>query len=69
MELRSERDVSREVARTWDLCLEIVAKPAVWSLAVQRGRDVLAFVRSFRAMQRGFASGCFRYGLLTARII
>jgi tocopherol O-methyltransferase len=69
MEVQSVRDVSREVARTWDLCLEIVARPAVWSLALTKGRDVLAFVRSFRAMQRGFASGCFRYGLLTARII
>lgn len=60
----SYRDVSRQVAHTWDLCLEIVARPAVWSLVLSRGSDTLAFVKSFRAMQRGFATGALRYGLL-----
>jgi len=66
LSLVSYRDVSRQVARTWDLCLEIVARPAVWSLVLSRGSDTLAFVKSFRAMQRGFASGALRYGLLIA---
>jgi tocopherol O-methyltransferase len=60
------RDVSDRVARTWDLCLEIVRQPAVWSLALAKGGEALAFVRSFRAMQRGFACGAFRYALLAA---
>lgn len=60
------RDISAEVARTWDLCIDLVSKPAVWALAVQKGSDTLAFVKSFRAMQSGFANGVFRYALITA---
>ena len=40
--------------------------PAVWKLALQRGGDTLAFVRSFRDMQRGYARGCFRYAMIVA---
>jgi tocopherol O-methyltransferase len=60
------RDISAEVARTWDLCIELVSKPAVWSLAVRKGSDTLAFVKSFRAMQSGFANDMFRYALIAA---
>ncbi len=66
LRLDGYRDISSEVARTWDLCLELVTKPAVWSLAVQKGSDTLAFVRSFRAMRAGFSHGAFRYALITA---
>ncbi len=66
LELIRFRDVSAEVARTWDLCLELVSAPAVWSLAMSRGRDTVAFVRTFRAMRAGFASGAFRYALIAA---
>jgi len=58
------RDISAEVARTWDLCLEIVDRHTLWGLAALKGRDVLEFLRSFRAMRRGFASGAFRYALI-----
>jgi tocopherol O-methyltransferase len=65
-ELVTYRDISTAVAKTWDLCLEIVANPALWSLALAKGRDTMAFVKSFRAMQKGFASGVFRYAVLIA---
>jgi len=65
-QLVTYRDISTEVARTWDLCLEIVANPALWSVAVAKGRDTLAFVKSFRLMQKGFAGGVFRYAVLIA---
>ncbi len=65
-ELVTYRDISTEVAKTWDLCLEIVTNPALWSLAVAKGRDTLVFVKSFRAMQKGFAGGVFRYAVLIA---
>lgn len=57
-------DVSERVARTWDLCLEIIADPRLWSTAWRRGPDVVEFLRTFRAMRRGFRSGAFRYGVL-----
>lgn len=65
-ELIFYRDISAEVARTWDLCLEIIDRNTLWSLAALKGSDVLEFLRSFRAMRRGFASGAFRYALLVA---
>ncbi len=61
----SYRDISEQVARTWDLCLEIVGNPALWSLAVKRGGDTLAFVRSFLSIKKGFACGALRYALIT----
>jgi tocopherol O-methyltransferase len=64
--LASYRDVSRQVARTWDLCVEIVRQPALWSLALRKGSDTLAFVKSFRSMQKGFATGALRYALIVA---
>jgi tocopherol O-methyltransferase len=67
LELALYRDISANVARTWDLCLEIADRRALWSLAAHKGRDVLEFIRSFRAMQRGFSTGAFRYALLVAR--
>ena len=66
LELTFYRDISAEVAHTWDLCLEIVSNRALWMLAARKGRDVLEFLRSFRAMRRGFGSRAFRYALLVA---
>ena len=63
-ELVGYLDISAQVAKTWELCLEIVANPALWALAVDKGRATLEFIRSFRAMKKGFASGTFRYAVL-----
>ncbi len=59
-------DISARVARTWDLGIEIVRDPALWRFAVEHGRDFVAFLRSFRAIRRGFRSGAFRYAVLVA---
>jgi len=66
LQLESYGDISAEVARTWDLCLELIRDRALWRVARQRGPDVVAFLGSFRAMRRGFASGAFRYAVLHA---
>jgi tocopherol O-methyltransferase len=63
--------VHREVltahcAKTWDLCLDIIKDKSFWTLAAQRGPDFLAYLKAFRAMRAGFASGNFVYGLFTA---
>ena len=39
----------------------------LWSLALEKGSDTLAFVSSFRAMQKGFAAGALRYAVIAAR--
>ena len=63
--------VHREVltaycAKTWDLCLDIIKDKSFWTLAAKRGPDFLAYLKAFRAMRAGFASGNFVYGLFTA---
>ncbi|MFQ5742399.1 MAG: SAM-dependent methyltransferase [Acidobacteriota bacterium] len=59
-------DISSEVQRTWDLCLDIIKDRALWSMAVRQGREVVNFLRAFRAMKRGYSTGAFRYSLLVA---
>jgi hypothetical protein len=59
-------DVSMATARTWDLCLSTIASPSLWALAASRGLEFVAFLKAFKAMRDGFASGCFRYALIVA---
>lgn len=59
-------DVSKECSKTWDLCLDMIAKPALWTLAATMGRDFVAFLHAFRAMRDGFATGAFRFTILIA---
>lgn len=59
-------DISKESAKTWDICLELIGEKtsAVWALATSMGSDFIAFLVSFRAMQRGFAVGAFRFTIV-----
>jgi tocopherol O-methyltransferase len=61
------RDLSEACARTWDLTLELIKTQSLWQLAKSLGVDFVRFVRSFRAMRRGFASGAFVFGMIVAR--
>lgn len=54
-------DISDRVARTWDISLEQVSKPAVWGFALKHGAKLVEFLHSFKAMRAGFKSGAFRY--------
>ena len=54
-------------ARTWDICLGIIKEKKFWELAAKHGPQFLTYLRGFRAMREGFASGAFVYGLLVAR--
>ena len=38
----------------------------MWRFAFEHGRDFVAFLRSFGAIRRGFASGAFRYAVIVA---
>lgn len=53
-------------AKTWDLCLEIIGKKALWELAAELGPAFLDFLKAFRVMKAGFASGNFVYASLIA---
>jgi tocopherol O-methyltransferase len=64
LQLRSYEDISDKVAQTWDTCLDIARNKAVWRIAYQHSKDLVAFLKSFKAMKNGFMSGAFRYGLM-----
>ena len=67
MEILRREELTKHCARTWEICLEIIADATFWSLAAKRGRNFVRYLNSFRAMRAGFASGAFVYGLLVAR--
>jgi len=57
-------DVSKYCARTWDICLDLIAKPALWKMAWTMGSDFVAFLNAFKAMRDGFAVGAFRFTIV-----
>jgi tocopherol O-methyltransferase len=57
-------DISKDVAKTWDISWALISSPSLWAFAISQGRDGLAFLQAFRAMRRGYADGSFRYGVL-----
>jgi tocopherol O-methyltransferase len=60
-------DLSARCAKTWDIALTLIAPKALWQLARAHGVEFLRFLRSFKAMRKGFASGSFVYGMIVAR--
>ena len=60
-------DISEQVKKTWDICLEIIAKRELWALALQHGKNCLDFLQAFRAMKAGFSSHSFQYGIIIAK--
>jgi hypothetical protein len=67
MEILRREELTKECARTWDLCMEIIGDAAFWSLAAKQGKNFVRYLNSFRAMRAGYSSGAFVYGLLVAR--
>ncbi|KAI0113747.1 tocopherol O-methyltransferase [Nemania sp. FL0031] len=57
-------DISRDVAKTWDISWGLVSSPSLGLFAISQGRDGLAFLQAFRAMRRGYANGTFRYAVM-----
>ena len=61
-------DLTPRVAQTWDLCAAIARRPEVRALlAVSDGR-ARRFAEAFPAMQRAYANGAMRYGMLVGRL-
>lgn len=57
-------DLSKDVAKTWDISWGLVASPSLWAYAVSLGRDGLTFLQSFRAMRKGYAEGSMLYAVM-----
>jgi tocopherol O-methyltransferase len=58
--------LNKNCAKTWDLGLDIIKKRSLWKLAATNGAMFVHFLKAFRAMRAGFASGKFVYGLVVA---
>jgi tocopherol O-methyltransferase len=61
--------LNKHCAKSWDLGLDIVKNRSLWKLAATNGAMFVDFLKAFRAMRAGFASGNFVYGLLVAQKI
>ncbi len=66
LELTRSEVLNKHCAKTWDFCLDIIKDKALWGLAAQYGADLVRFLRAFKDMRAGFASGNFVYGLMVA---
>ena len=60
------QDISRESSKTWDICLDLIASPSLWRLAITHGKDFLHFLRAFQSMRAGFSSKTFIFGIIVA---
>jgi tocopherol O-methyltransferase len=67
LEILHKEDLSEHCARSWDLGLDIIRDKSFWSLAAKQGRHFVTYLRAFRAIQAGYRSGNFVYGLFVAR--
>ena len=67
LEIVHRRDLSQQCARSWDLGLDIIQDKSFWSFAAKRGTHFVTYLRAFRAIQAGYRSGKFVYGLFVAR--
>lgn len=59
--------LNKNCAKTWDFCLDIIKDKSLWGLAAQYGPAFLRFLRAFKDLRAGFASGNFIYGLMVAK--
>jgi tocopherol O-methyltransferase len=61
--------LSKNCAKTWDLSLDIIKDKSFWALAAKYGTQFVSYLKAFKAMRAGFASGNFVYGLFVASAI
>jgi tocopherol O-methyltransferase len=67
LQIVHRQDLTRQCAKTWDLGLDMIRDRSFWTLATKKGKDFVAYLKAFRAMRAGYASGNFVYGLFIAR--
>ena len=67
LEVTKSEVLNKNCAKTWDVSLDIIKDKALWGLAAQNGADFVRFLRAFKDMRAGYASGNFIYGLMVAK--
>src|SRR5882762_9169493 len=66
LQITHRENLNKYCAKTWDLTLEIIKDKSFWALAAKLGPQFVTYLKAFRAMRSGFASGNFVYGLFVA---
>ncbi|HUC54550.1 MAG TPA: class I SAM-dependent methyltransferase [Candidatus Cybelea sp.] len=61
--------LNKNCQKTWDLCLDMLKNEALWRVAAENGQQFVDFLRAFRGMRGGYATGNFVYGLIIAKRI
>jgi tocopherol O-methyltransferase len=61
--------LNKNCAKSWDIGLNIIKNRSLWKLAATHGAMFVDFLKAFRAIRAGFASGNFVYGLVVAQKI
>jgi len=59
--------LNKYCAKTWDFGLDIIKDKSLWGAAIRNGPDFVRYLRAFKDMRAGFASGNFVYGLMVAK--
>jgi tocopherol O-methyltransferase len=67
LEIMHREVLNKNCAKTWDLGLDIIKNKMLWKLAAKNGSMLVDFLKAFRAMRSGFATGKFVYGLMIAQ--
>lgn len=66
LEVTKKEILNKQCAKSWDLGLDVIKKKELWGIAAGFGVDFIHFLKAFKAMRAGFASGNFIYGLMVA---
>lgn len=69
LEIIKSEVLNEHCAKSWDIGLDIIKNKMLWKLAARNGSLFVDFLRAFRAIRAGFASGNFVCGLVVARKI
>jgi len=67
LKIMASEIMNRPCAKTWKVGADIVKSPALWKLAAKNGSMFVDFLRAFRAMNAGFSTGNFVYGMIVAQ--
>jgi tocopherol O-methyltransferase len=67
LQINHTSDLSGQCSKTWEISANLIKNRELWQLASRQGVEFIRFLRSFGAMRRGFASGCFVHAMLIAR--
>jgi tocopherol O-methyltransferase len=59
--------LNKNCAKTWDIGVDIIKDKSFWALAAQFGSEFVTYLKAYKAVRAGFASGNFVYGLFVAK--